>query len=257
VLASLALVVRRHGIRPTFDPRVVAVVTCVLTIAIVLILFASQPNQEVRYLLGLIPFLAVAIAVVIDSSGFRPIVVATAIVVAFEFVLVQLQSFGETPIASLSYYRLIAPTGETRFAKELNSVVDRTCTPESAGKINMVGADYPWFNHNTIEMIAFERHAESGLRCYYTALGYAEQSPEVAWKRVQEFDSPYYISVDYGNRSNPLPNAEQLLIAPSDPFNVVNTTVFNRVKSSGTYKVVPGSRESGVVVLQRASDVGK
>jgi hypothetical protein len=176
--------------------------------------------------------------------------------VALEFSLVQLQSFGETPIASLSYYRLVAPTGETQFAKELNDVVDTTCTPESAGKINMVGADYPWFNHNTIEMIAFERHAEGGLRCYYTSLGYAEQKADVAWQRVRQFDPPYYISVDYGNPSNPLPKAERVLITPSDPFNVVNTTVFRRIETSGSFKVVPGTRQSGVVVLQRASDSG-
>jgi hypothetical protein len=105
-------------------------------------------------------------------------------------------------------------------------------------------------------MLAFERYRLHGLRCYYTALGYASTDPEEGWARVQQFTSPYYISIDYGNASNPLPKAEQSLIVPTDPFNVVNTAVFKRVVTSGIYSLVPGSRDSGVVVLKRAAEAG-
>jgi hypothetical protein len=254
--ASLVLLVRRRGARPTLDQRLVAAATCVLTIAVVLVLFASQANTETRYLLGLVPCIAILVAIVIDASGSRNLVVAVAVVAGFEFGLGELQSFGQTPIASMSDPRLTAPSSETPFARELNDVVDQTCTPGSSWKINMVGADYPWFNHNTLEMLAFERYRLSGLRCYYTALGYAEKDPEVAWKRLQQFLSPYYISIDYGDKANPLPAAQQSLIAPSDPFNVVNIAIFNRVRASKSYDVVPGSRRSGVIVLKQAGKGG-
>lgn len=249
-IASVALVVRRRGISPALDSRLVVAATCLVTIVIVLALFASQPNQEVRYLLGLVPYLAIVVAVALDASSSRRLAVAAAVVLAVEFGLTQLQSFGQTPIASASYPRLVAPTSETPFAKELDDVVDQTCTTESAGKINMVGADHPWFNHNTIEMLAFQRYAESGRRCYYTALGYAEKDPEVAWKRLRKFGSPYYISIDYGNRTNPLPEAQRSLLTPSDPFNRVNTNVYRRVRRSGRYQIVPESRSTGIVILQ-------
>ena len=91
-------------------------------------------------------------------------------------------------------------------------------------------------------MLAFERYAEKGLSCYYAALGYAETHADVAWKRVLAFRSPYYISIDYGDRSNPLPDAQRALIDSSDPFNLVNNSVFQRTRASGMYRVIPGER---------------
>ena len=255
-LVSLTLLVRKRGIRPTLEPPLVVVSTGIITVAIVLISFASQPNQDVRYLLPLVPYLAVIFAVAIDASGSKEIAVASASLLLIEFGLVQLQSFGKKPIRSMTYAALAAPQPASTFSNELENIVRETCTPQSAGRINMVGADYPWFNHNTLEMLAFERYAEKGLRCYYTALGYAENNPNVAWQRVLEFKSPYYISIDYGDRSNPLPEAQRVLIDPSDPFNVVDKNVFWRTRASGTYRVVNGSGEAGVVVL-RARTVGK
>lgn len=255
-LVSLALLARRRGIRPTLDPRFAVVAAGIITVVIVLISFASQPNQDPRYLLPLIPYVAVIVAVAIDASGSRGIAVASAGFLLFEFGLVQLQSFGKTPIRSMTYAALVAPQPATTFSNELENVVRETCTSQSSGRINMVGADYPWFNHNTLQMLAFERYAEKGLSCYYAALGYAETHADVAWKRVLAFRSPYYISIDYGDRSNPLPDAQRALIDSSDPFNLVNKSVFQRTRASGMYRVIPGSVEAGVVVL-RARTAGK
>jgi Dolichyl-phosphate-mannose-protein mannosyltransferase len=255
-LVSLALLIRKRGIRPTFGPRFAVVATGIVTVALVLILFASQPNNDVRYLLPLIPYIAVIFAAVIDTSGSQGIAVASAGLLLIEFGLVQLQSFGEKPISSMTYAALTAPQPATTFSRELENVVRETCRPESSGQINMVGADYPWFNHNTLQMLASEQYAEKGLHCYYTALGYAESNPNVAWTRLMTFKSPYYISIDYGDRSNSLPEAQRALIYPSDPFNVINKNVFQRAKASKLYRVVDGTTEAGLVVLQ-ANTVGK
>lgn len=255
-VAALVLLIRKRGIKPTLDPRLVMVAACVITMAVVVVLFATQPNSDVRFILAVVPCVAVAVAIIIDASGSRNLVAVAAVVAAIEFGFVQLQSFGVKPISSLSYAALVAPVANTAFAKELNAVVDATCNTDTAGKINMVGAEYPWFNHNNLEMLAFERFRLNGLRCYYTALGYASTDPEAGWTRVKQFASPYYISIDYGDASNPLPKAEQSLIVPTDPFNVINTAVFKRVVASGIYQLVPGSRDEGVVLLKRATGAG-
>jgi hypothetical protein len=118
-----------------------------------------------------------------------------------------------------------APVRHDPFADELNAIVERTCTPDASYKINMVGAELPWFNHNTLEMLAAQRYAESGRWCYYTSLGYAESDPSVAWKRVLDFKRPYFIGLDYGNKSNPLPPAQAGSITPNDSLNKVNVAV--------------------------------
>jgi hypothetical protein len=255
-IAALVLLIRRRGVKPTLDPRFVMAAACVITVAVVVVLFATQPNSDVRFILAVVPCVAIAVAIVIDASGSRNLVVAAAVVAAVEFGFVQLQSFGKKPVSSMSYPALVAPVSNTAFAKELNDVVGATCNTETAGKINMVGAEYPWFNHNNLEMLAFERYRLNGLRCYYTALGYASTDPEAGWARVKQFASPYYISIDYGDASNPLPKEEQSLIVPADPFNVINTAVFKRVVASRIYHLVPGSREDGLVLLKRAGKAG-
>jgi hypothetical protein len=113
----------------------------------------------------------------------------------------------------------------------------------------MVGVAYPWLNANTLEMLAAERFAESGRYCYYTSLGYASSDPSADWRRVLDFRPPYYISLDYGNRTNPPPAELEQAIATPDPFNRTNVAVFRRVRSSGDYEVLDGTRRAGTVVL--------
>ena len=146
--------------------------------------------------------------------GVRPLVAAAVVVLAAELVVVTLQGFGKARQASLVSYPPKELTTEVGFAKTLESAVADTCGPESAGRINMVGADYPWLNHNYLSMLALEEHADEGLACYYTAIGYAERDPNVAWERVLEFKPPYYISIDYANPANLLPPDKQALIRP-------------------------------------------
>jgi hypothetical protein len=121
----------------------------------------------------------------------------------------------------------------------------------------MVGADYPWFNFNTLDMIAAERFELDGRTCYYTSLGYAEADPGVAWQRVQQFAPPYYISIDYGNRSNPLPEADRDTIRADDPFNRVNLAVYERARTEGRFRAVSGSRRNGFVVLEAPQATAK
>jgi len=249
-VVSLALAWRNGARASPWDPRVVASVACLASIVLVLTSFATQPNQEMRYLLGLVPFLALAVALAISAARVRALVALAVAVLAIELVVVTLQGFGYARQASLTSYPVKELTRTAGFAQTLENTVADTCGPESAYRINMVGADYPWLNHNYLSLLAIEEHADEGLTCYYTALGYAEGDPEVAWKRLLEFKSPYYISIDYGNSTNALPLAFQAMIRPDDPFNQVNRAVFARVMASGLYKLVPGSRRDGLVILR-------
>ncbi len=149
LVAAIALLVRRRGLRPSLDPLLIVSIACVGTIALVIVLFATQANSETRYLLGLIPCLGLVVAIVVDASRSRALALVALAALAGEFGLVQLQSFGYTAIASMSFPTLAGPAAETSFARELNTIVGETCNSASAGRINIVGADYPWFNHNT------------------------------------------------------------------------------------------------------------
>ena len=247
--AALALAVRGGRQVRVRDPRIVSVAACGVAVVVVLAALASQPNQETRYLLPLVPLVAVPVALTLAAGRRQALVALAGVAMVVQFALVTLQSFGHARGALVSY-PVVAPVRDERSANALEEVVAQTCTNASASRINMVGVDYPWLNHNTLELLAFARYAERGRRCYYTALGYAENDPEVAWKRVREFDPPFYISVDYGNPRNPLPPSQAAAVARSDAFNRINVAIFTRVKRSPEFKLVPESRSSGLVVFR-------
>jgi 4-amino-4-deoxy-L-arabinose transferase-like glycosyltransferase len=248
VVALTVAAVRRMHLSAR-DPRVVAALSCALSLLLVLALFATQPNQEPRYLLPLIALLGVLSALVLAFSQVRPLLAVAIVLVTVECALTNLRSFGYLN-GSRMYIALAAPERDADRLDALSQIVDRTCTAESAYKINMVGADYPWFNFNTLDMIAAERFELSGRTCYYTSLGYAEADPEAAWQRVQQFNPPYYISIDYGNPANPLPAADRATIRPDDPFNRVNRAVYRRVRAERRFRLMPASRQHGFVVFE-------
>jgi 4-amino-4-deoxy-L-arabinose transferase-like glycosyltransferase len=236
--------------RPSpLDTRIVLAGATGLTLVGVLAAFASQPNNEVRYLLPILPNIAVLLGLALSAAGSARFAAAACVVLVAQFGLVTLQSFGVFHPSWLVSYRLTKPSPKTTMARQLDAIVDETCTPSTAYKINMVGVAYPWLNANTLEMLAAERFAESGRYCYYTSLGYASSDPSADWRRVLDFRPPYYISLDYGNRTNPPPAELEQAIATPDPFNRTNVAVFRRVRSSGDYEVLDGTRRAGTVVL--------
>lgn len=249
--AGLALAAAR-GARPSLEDRaVVAAIACSGTLLLVIALFASQPNQESRYLFPLVPFLGVLGALALSASRSRALAAATVAVLAGQFALTTTQSFGPTPIDSLVSARIREPVRDGRFRSSLLGVVDSTCVPETANRISMIGAEHPWLNHNSMTMLAFERYARSGRKCYYTSLGYAESSVDAAWQRVVEFDPPFFVAIDYANPSNPLPPSLRQDVARADAFNRVNRAVLARVRSSAGFELLPGSERGGLVVYRR------
>jgi 4-amino-4-deoxy-L-arabinose transferase-like glycosyltransferase len=249
---ALALSVYRR-LRPSaHDPRTVAGLACALSLLLVLVLFATQPNQEPRYLLPLIPLLGTLAALILAWPRSQLVLGAAIAIVTVECVMTNLKSFGYLS-GSRGLVVLAAPERVPDRLDALNAIVDRTCTADAAYKISMVGADYPWFNFNTLQLIAAERFGLDDRTCYYTSLGYAEADPNVAWQRVLQFDPPYYVSIDYGNPANPLPAADRPTIRPDDPFNRVNRAVYKRLTAAGRFRVVPGSRRNGFIIFKAAA----
>src|SRR5439155_25725962 len=61
-----------HRVRLSIsDPRVVAAIACAVSLVLVVALFATQPNQEPRYLLPLIPLFGVLLALALAWSQVR------------------------------------------------------------------------------------------------------------------------------------------------------------------------------------------
>jgi hypothetical protein len=229
--------------------RLLCHTACLATIGAVLTALALQTNDEVRFLLPLIPCFALMLGGLVNVIGSRRLTTLAVGVLCCQFILVSLQSFGSFAPKKLSYFRIRSPE-QPALARELRAIVRLTCTEQAVGRISVVGVDYPWLNSDTLSMLADEQFALAGRQCQYTTLGYAESDPKAAWSRVRRIEPPYYIGIDYGNASNPLPQSLAEQILADDPFNRVNVTVFKSVLRSGRFVAVPGGRRSGIVVLR-------
>jgi hypothetical protein len=225
--------------------RILALLACLVTLLGITVIFALQVNDEVRFLLPLLPMAALVVGTAFAGLGARTATAAMLILVA-QFGFVTAGSFNAAP-HSLRYARLVAPDHASLRAT-LIRIVERTCTARASNRISMVGVDYPWLNANTLMLLADEKYALRDLHCYYTALGLAQQSPARAWRRLEQFKPPYYISVDYEHPSNRLPREIASSISPSDAFNRIDRAVFRRMIRSGNFRAIQSSRASGLIV---------
>src|SRR3989442_1560677 len=116
-IASLGIAVRRRRRVTLTDARVVTAVACLISVVVVLATFASQPNQEMRYLLPLVPLVAAPVALAVQAARLRLIVALAIGVLAIEYVGVTLQSFGHAQWSSLVSYPIKDVTRDSGFAR--------------------------------------------------------------------------------------------------------------------------------------------
>jgi hypothetical protein len=247
VLAA-AIGMRGQGRRVLASHQALCFAACALTILVTLAIVSRQIARETRYIAPLLPIAGLALAILAAQIRARAVQAALVLAVGFQFAAVTADSFGAR-IPGLHYARVRAPRTDA-FLGTLRDIAASTCNSATNGRISMVGVDYPWLNANTLTLLAHERFSRRGISCYYTPLGLAESDTRVAWRRVLSFEPPYFVGIDYGNARNPLPAAQQRLIAPSDAFNVVNRSVFRLALNSGRFEVLPRRRHAGLIVLR-------
>jgi hypothetical protein len=232
-------------------PELLVVAACLTTVGGLLIVLSRQANEDPRFLISLVPMLALVLAAAVHASQSRAVAVTASAALAAQFALATAASFGYGP-TTFSYYRLVKPQRHS-LDSTLQRVVRTTCPSAANGKINVVGAEYPWLNGNTLSLIASEEFALAGRQCQYTPLGYAEQSVDAAWERVLAINPPFYVALDYGNPANRLPAELEAQTTRPDPFNRVNLGVYRRAVRSGRFVAIAESRQAGLVVLRASS----
>jgi hypothetical protein len=229
---------------------------CAGTPAAVLVLLAAQVNWDPRFLMPAIPAVGLGLVAVLRLLNVRAVTVLVSLLFAGQYTLTALQSFTNAIPAQLPaqlLYRTV-PTPRSTMAAELDQVVQLTCTDATAGKFNLVGTSYAWLNANTLGMLAAERFAMIGRRCYYRGFPLALNDPDAGWRDVVRYPSPFFVTVDYDNPGNPLPPELQARHEFLERFNRINIAVLRRAIETGQYVIVPGSRRNGLVVLQLAKE---
>jgi hypothetical protein len=260
LLVASGIVVARHRRRMSISRyHLLVLVGCLGTPLVVLISLASQVNSDARFVVPTIPAVAlglVALLCIVDDVRLTRIAAA---LFAVQFALITVQSFhADSPSwLTRSAYRSV-PASDSSFADEVDRLVRIACTGTAEGTYNTVGGNYAWLNQNTLTMVAAEQFALDGRRCRWAGVTYIDRVGGSGWRELAARESPFFLTLDYGNPANRLPRQfDPTLALTFNPalgklLNSGNAALLRQVLRSGKYEVVPDSQRSGLILMRRA-----
>jgi hypothetical protein len=198
------------------------------TICLTVLGYSLQINEDTRFLLPLIPMIAVLLGWAL--SFFRSHVLTVFFLVAFagDAVLAHAYSFRYDPanITPISWLSQIESNPADK--RLLTAAVQATCQPEIANRYNILGVNYIRFNGNSANFYAEKERLSKGYRCYYMAFGYDEQDVQHALAKITEIAPPYILTV---------PPDKQF---PPDFVNIVSKPLGEFLAKDSRYALVPG-----------------
>jgi hypothetical protein len=227
------------AVRPKLDPGISRLILlCLLQIVFLLLVFSTNDTVEPRYLLALLPSLAILFMSACAHLPGRGVAAILIALCGLQWIAVNNAALhADHSITNRSQWLLQLDSNRSRF-DELVHIIQITSTAQ--GRYNIVGVEVPWLNANSAAFFAAKNQLSTGVRCYYTSLGYAEKDVSVALKRIDEFQIQYFITLD--ERFQPA----------QDFVNVVSLPVLRALKGSTRFQVVPFASQNGILILKPA-----
>lgn len=219
-------------------------------IIVVLIVFSFSSTREVRYLLPLLPYLALVICWSLAQMGSSLLTSSASLLFLAQLVLTYGQAFGlMTPFSTTPGW-LLVPNAVTSQKESivLDAIVTATCTGiEAKPYLNLVGVEKPWLNeHSANYLAAKNRFLDRPVGCLYGSFGY-ENDPEKIWNHILS-NIRYYITLDPD--SNPVPPEDAHLVK----INLNYLPTLTRVQTSGLFQLEPTLAEDPNVWIFRRKD---
>lgn len=214
-----------------------------LSLATVLLVFSLSVNEEPRFLLALLAPFAFMVAWLLYSSESKFLGWVAVTMLIVQFLLLNGQAHGimdKDP--SVSHWLTRMSPDDTR-KREIQAVVEKTSTEETADRYNMCGVDYSWLNAASLKFYASQQRMRTGTRCSYHMLGYAQDNVANALELVKAVKPCFFVSVDKEHQQQ-----------PPDFLNQVSGPVLDALEGNGGFERVPHESALGVVILRNVRD---
>jgi hypothetical protein len=225
---------------------------CLGSVVPALLFLSTQTNTDSRFIIPTIPGIAVGLTALLVTLGSRRLAALAAVLLAGQFALMTFQSFdANAPAQIVDPHGRAVPVATSNLARQLDEIVRYTCRHTPGGRVNTVGANYPWLSANTINLLSVEQFAGGG--CSWQSLGDGATDPEVGWQALTGVDSPFLLTMDFGNPHDELPGDLAAQVPANADLNVIDDAVLRRALRSGRYTIVPAFRHSGLLLLQRTT----
>src|SRR6266851_304188 len=236
-LMAVALRVWPGAVRPKWDSGLKLLLwLCLFQNVFLLLVFSTNITVDSRYMFALLPSLAILFMSACAQLASRSVLLILIALCSLQWTAVNYAALrpGDA-IAKRSPWLSRFDSSRSRF-DELVHLIQITSTVP--GRYNIVGVEVPWLNSNSAAFFAAKNRLATGIRCYYTSLGYAQQDPGAALKRIDEFQTLYFITLDE-------------TFQPAQNFvNVVSLRVMRELKGSTRFQVVPFASQNGILVLE-------
>ena len=241
VLAVLIGLVARYGPagRRSLPPAArAAAVLSALQVGLLLLVFSSNDAVESRYMYPMLVFLVVILMSFCAPIPWRAPFVVMFALCGLQFAVVHRVALGAAgPLASQFPY-LTTTHADWGPYREVERVVGMTST--ATNRFNIVGVEEPWLNLNTANFFAAKHRLDTGIRSYYTSLGYAQEDVAAAVKRVEEFNAMYFITLD-----------ERFQTTPPNFVNKASLPMLKYVETAPQFERVLASDATGVLIFRR------
>ncbi|HEY4360901.1 MAG TPA: hypothetical protein VGN17_08030 [Bryobacteraceae bacterium] len=224
-----------------FQTRAALFTLSLAQIAIVLALFSLADAVESRYLYALIVFVSISVTVLCSSTPRGALLFLVLVPCAVQWSFTNNAASGRPTSRSSVSPLLIAADPGTVHYQELTRIV--ALTSNARGRYNVVGVEEPWLNANGASFFAAKQRLATGIRSFYTSLGYAEKDAAVALKRLDDLNTHYLITLD-----------EQHQNAAPNFLNAVSLSVLKAIRQDPRYRQLDFPSTQGVLIFERQSD---
>ena len=227
------------------------IVLGVVQIGAILAVFSLSTNQEVRFLLPLLPYLAVAVCMTLAAFN-RPILTAlTLVALAVQFALVQTQALGVLTNFPRAHYWLPSPRDLGQRKALAESIVRDTCPEGGPPSLNVIAANAIGVGPE-VENYIVARDLTLGMRrsCSFVYMGmsYWGLPAAAAWKSLISRGVRYVVIQDPAMYP-PSPTAGNESLRPENLAEILE-----RLESSGEFEMLGRFPEdAGMLLFHRDS----
>jgi hypothetical protein len=236
IAAGLASRIGRAGARAIPPVGVVTAVLSALQSALLLLVFSMNDAVDSRYMYAMYVFLATILMWACAPITSRAVLATVFAICALQFITVHRIALGAAGTAAEQGEWLGRPHEDRGRYHEMERIVAMTSTRPG---YNIVGVEEPWLNANTASFFAAKRGLDTGVRSYYTSLGYAEKNTATAVRRVEDFNIMFYITLD-----------ERHQTIPPNFVNIVSLPLLKHISEDPKFQQVPFATANGVLIFQ-------
>jgi 4-amino-4-deoxy-L-arabinose transferase-like glycosyltransferase len=247
VVAALAISVVRLFRRPPGEWAEASIANGTLfavafggTIVATILAFSLQINEDVRFLLPLIPITSVLVAWSLFVIRNRVVDLLVFLTLAMNAAVNHAYSHGLDPFRIASAPWLFKVDGNASDRAMLIEAVRSTCQREHVNRPNLIAVSYATLNANSFNFYAAKESYESGYRCSYTSYNSFDPDIQHALDTIKVVAPLYIVTVAPDKQPPPDWNAPDFVNGASRPLteHLATDPHYRLVSGAGGYLLV-------------------